>query len=285
MMLNTYTSIPRLVSQLRGTNVGKNITTILRLMCLAALVAPFLNAYASSWGAVKDSDNQRGTFLWGWPVEDSTAPACTSSQGGLVAVGPWDPRGAHPYGGINNPGMLQHIAIPNGTTMMEAHRQWTEMYGTGGSYQKIMWGPGKDLSKTCFGFQTFVGTGTDLRTGSLLPGTSCGLVPPPNLVCTASLPSMVNLGTYSVGDAGVSVFSQGNVTCNFGASVYVSLVSQANLDGNPVNIEINGKPMGSSPAIVGNGNNVPISIKHTVVGDFKNGGVFQSSYTLVITYA
>ncbi|WP_277496129.1 hypothetical protein [Serratia marcescens] len=265
--------------------MGKNTTILLRLIFLVVLVIPFLKAQGASWGAVSDSDNHTATFHWGWPVEDSTALACTTFEGCLVGVGPWDPKGGPPYGGINNPAYVLHVVVSYGTTVKEVHRQWTELRGTSGSYRKYMWANELDLSNTCFGFQTFPGTGASTRTGTLLPGTSCGLVPPPNLACAVSMPSLINLGTYTVGASGVSAVKQGSVSCNIRASIYMSLVSQAKLDGNKVNVEINGKSMGTSPVIVGNGTYVPISVKNTVVGALNNTGVFQSSYTLVISYA
>ncbi|MGQ1888417.1 hypothetical protein [Serratia marcescens] len=286
MMSNTYAIISQSGLYLRGTSVGKNTAILLRLIFLVVLVIPSLKAQGASWGAVSDSDNHTATFLWGWPVEDSTALACTTLEGCLVGVGPWDPKGGHPYGGINNPFLVKNIPVSYGTTVTEVYRQWTGQFGTSGSYRKLMWGADKDLTNTCFGFQTFPGTGNNYRTGTLLPGASCGLVPPPNLTCTVSMPSLINLGTYTVGVSGASAAKQGSVSCNIRASIYMSLVSlKPKLDGNTVNVEVNGKSLGTSPVVVGNGTYIPISLKNTVVGAFKNAGVFQTSYTLVITYA
>ncbi|WP_192985601.1 hypothetical protein [Pseudomonas sp. EggHat1] len=202
---------------------------------LSYLVATFVSGVllsvasdlqAASWGAVENATpfNGYGTFLWGWPSESDHSPICFTSDGCIVTVGPYDPRGSFPYGALNNPSLIaEKIIIQQGQTTYDAYVKWVAQHGTSGGYTRQMWPYNVRLETTCYAFQVFAGSGSGTRTGQVLPGGQCGKVPPPNLSCTLNLPSQIDHGTVTTGETSVKEVT-GTVNCN--QSVNAQLSSQ-----------------------------------------------------------
>lgn len=241
-------------------------------------------AYGASWGAVDERVGHTATFTWGWPDENDLTPICNASQC-IVTVGPWDPGGGPPFGGINNPyHVFQKVVVNSGATTRDAFIAWTNKYGIGGQYRQLMWHDGVNTSNTCFGFQSFVGAGGNYRTGTLLPGTTCGLVPPPNLTCDVYLGSEINLGVVPRGASGVSGGVDGSVTCSSSATIYSSLINRPELDGNNVAISINGVKLNNQPHGVGRGKQVSLNVVANIEGKLDNAGVYETSTIILFSY-
>lgn len=284
------------ISYVQGEYGGKPMMIFLKccfnsissLLHITALLIVFLlsqgKAYGESWGAVTDRVGGTATFSWGWPDENDLTPICNVSQC-IVTVGPWDPGGGPPKGGINNPaGVLQRVVVNSGATTRDAFIAWTQKYGIGGQYRMLMWVNGLDTSNTCFGFQSFVGGGSNSRTGTLLPGTTCGLVPPPNLTCDVSLGSEINLGVVPKGTSGVSGGVNGSVTCSSSATIYSSLLNRPVLDGNVVAISVNGVKLDNQVRGVGTGQQVSLNVVANIEGKLDNAGVYETSAILLFSY-
>ncbi|WP_261257061.1 hypothetical protein [Serratia proteamaculans] len=188
-------------------------------------------------------------------------------------------------GGINNPfHVLQKVVVNSGATTRDAFIAWTKKYGIAGQYRMLMWVAGADTSNTCFGFQSFVGAGAGSRTGTLLPGTTCGLVPPPNLTCDVYLGSEINLGVVPRGASGVSGGVDGSVTCSSSATIYSSLINRPELDGNNVAISINGVKLNNQPHGVGRGKQVSLNVVANIEGKLDNAGVYETSAIILFSY-
>lgn len=200
---------------------------------LSYLVATFVSGVllslasdlqAASWGAVvsASSVNGYGTFQWGWPSESDYSTICFTSDGCIITVGPWDPNGAYPRGGIDNPwGVAQKVFIPSGATTRTAYSTWVAKYGSSGGFTQQMWPERVNLTSTCYGFQVFQGGGSNRRTGTVLPGGQCGKVPPPSLSCTLNVPSEINHGTVSAGETSIKEVT-GTINCNLSANAQLS---------------------------------------------------------------
>ncbi|MEG5552313.1 hypothetical protein UXO11_22300 [Enterobacter wuhouensis] len=272
-------------------NVKMKCTRALTILLLMVSLWPYLT-YAVSWGSVsevevKSNDMVWGTFSWGWPAETNNDVICMDSRGCIVTVGPWDPRGGPPAGGINAPsGVSQKVSVPFGTTTSDAFKAWIDEYGNGGSYTQAMWFTGMDLSQTCFGFQSFPGQDSTIRiTGTLLPGTVCGKVPPPLMKCDLSVPLEIDLGTVALHSVNVQGNVSGNVTCNMPATVLMLIPTSPLLGSNEVVIQVNGETLGVSPVIVGQGKEyLPIDISAHVKGSLDTPGVHQGNFVLVMMY-
>lgn len=241
-------------------------------------------AYGSSWGAVDNRVGGTATFSWGWPDENDLTPICNESQC-IVTVGPWDPGGGPPKGGINNPnGVLQKVVVNSGATTRDAFIAWTQKYGIGGQYRMPMWSNGIDTKNTCFGFQSFPGGGTGISVGRLLPGTTCGLVPPSNLTCDLNLGSEINLGVVPKGTSGVSGGVDGSVTCSSSATISSALINFPVLDGNVVAISVNGVKLDNQLRNVGTGKQVPLNVVANIEGKLDNAGVYETNAILLFSY-
>lgn len=262
-----------------------------RLLCHAgvmALLGISSVVHAASWGSVEKTWGVGWLSIqgsWGWPSEDDTTPICHVSRC-IVTVGSYDPRGAYPYGSINRPfGMNTKIYIPLGATTKQAWEIWKQQYGVGPSQwvQSPMFASGSELSQTCYGFQVFQTVSVQML-GTLLPGTTCGLVPPPNLTCDVYLGSEINLGVVPKGTSGVSGGVDGSVTCSSSATIYSSLLNRPVLDGNVVAISVNGVKLDNQVRSVGTGQQVPLNVVANIEGKLDNAGVYETSTILLFSY-
>lgn len=263
---------------------------------LAVLLLSSGTAYCLSWATAKDVKiYQKGAlgvvFEWGWPDESDTTSICKTSRC-IITVGPFDPRGSYPVGGsINNPnGMRYKINVPYGTTTRGAFLEWIKVYGVSGSFlQKDMWyNPDNleniDLTTTCFGFQTFDDNGK-FHTGELIPGTSCGKIPPIDLTCNLSLGSEINLGIFSEGVNGVSKGIVGSVNCSSSATVTTSLINQPVLDGKAVEISINEIKLNNKQQNVGTGKQIPLNVVAKVNGVFNTAGLYEANVVILFSFS
>lgn len=244
------------------------------------------NARGMSWGAVENRVGGTATFSWGWPDESDLTPICNTSQC-IVTVGPWDPGGGPPSGGINNPNLvLQKVVVNSGATTRDAFLAWTRRYGISGRYRMLMWTPGNniDTSKTCFGFQVFPGGGGGLRVGTLLPGTTCGLVPPSNLTCDFNLGSEINLGVVPKGTSGVSGGVDGSVTCSSSATISSALINLPVLDDNAVALSVNGIKLDNQLRNVGTGKQVLLNVVADIKGKLNNAGTYETNAVILFSY-
>lgn len=234
--------------------------TGLLFLLLLALILTMSFANATSWGSVsnvtKGSQFVSAKFSWGWPNETNNQVICSSAGGCIVTVGPWDPTTTDNNnigGGINNPaGVQQTITVASGATAIDAWNKWTNKYGSTGSYNQAMWVISKNLSQTCFGFQSFAGTGSSNRVGTLIPGGVCGVVPPVNVECNLTAPTDINLGTIHAGETKSST-DQLTLNCSDPASVTITSTLMSGNKGIESEMLING----SSPATINasSGNN------------------------------
>lgn len=244
--------------------------------------------HATSWGSVNKIWG--GKFLsaqgdWGWPSEDDTTPICHVSSC-IVTVGSYDPRGPYPYGSINIPyAMNTKIYIPRGTTTKQAWEIWRQKYGVGPSAwtQSPMFMGDSELSQTCYGFQVFQTTSAKM-VGTLLPGTSCGLVPPSNLTCDVYLGSEINLGVVSTGTSGVTGRVAGSVTCSSSATIYASILNRPVLDRNAVAIFVNGVKLDNQMRDVGTAKQVLLNVVANIEGTLDNAGVYETSAIILFSY-
>ena len=264
------------------------VNSILSMWYITALLLVLLlsqgKAYGVSWGAVSDRDGGVATFSWGWPDEHDYTQICAALQC-IITVGPWDPRGGPPYGGINAPdGVPQRVVVNWGATTRDAFIAWTKEFGRRGEYRVFMWGNITDTSKTCFGFQSFYGAGSGYRVGTLLPGTTCGLVPPPNISCDVHLGSEINLGVVPKGTSGISGGIDGWVTCTSSTTIYSALINRPELDGNIVAITINGVKLNGQPLRVGGGKQVSLNVVANVEGKLNNAGMYETSAIILFSY-
>lgn len=223
----------------------------------------------------------RGTFEWGWAEEDNMSVICTSPVC-YIGVGPWDRRGGPPKGGINSPLSLKELVqVPNGATTRDAFVAWTTKYGTQGAYTQDMWEKSRDISTTCHGFQSFPARS---GTGTLLPGTTCGLIPPANLICNIVVPSGIDLGTVHVGTTDVTGSTVGEISCSSTADVYASLINRPEIDMNSVLLYANKVKLNEQTQKVGNGKIIALDLSATVSGKLLNAGVYQTDAIIMISY-
>lgn len=271
----------------------RTITLYVLLASTSHFVTP--PVHAASWGAVGYTWVKPVGFIsaqlqWGWPAETDRSVICNEAGGCIVTVGPWDPRGGPPYGGINNPTwMTQRITVPMGTRTVDAFEAWTKIHGRSGeSTQSPMWAAINDLTTTCYGFQVFDGTSAGpYRTGRLLPGTTCGKVPEPTRRCDDLDALLFDYGTISSGQGnGERLVLQRELRCSNVSSVSFRLASPLRLSSTlTASLSVNTKPITTSGVTLEiKGGSTPLVFTSTLSGTEKRGGNYTASSVMIMEF-
>lgn len=179
------------------------------------------------------------------------------------------------------------VTIPGGTTWNNAFALFLKTYPASGTFTLGNWlrndmGMYVRWDAICVGFASIPATGTHISV--LAPGTACGSVPRPDLNCTVDVPSVLDLGTVRVGTVSASGTVRGSVLCDREASVTASLLSHPLLDGQEVEIDINGFTIGNSAVTIGTGTSVPLRVTATIRGTLRHPGSYSSAALLQISY-
>lgn len=191
-------------------------------------------------------------------------------------------------GGICNGAVLHGaVTIANGATWNDAFAIFLKTYPASGTYKVPNWVRTDEIDQVrwdalCVGFASLPALVSAVSV--LAPGTSCSSVPRPDLSCTVDLPSVIDFGTVKVGTSLASAKGVGRVECDREASITASMWANPRIDGNDVEIDINGIPIGNAALLVGTGKSVPLQIKATIRGSLRNAGSYSSDAILQISY-
>lgn len=150
-------------------------------------------------------------------------------------------------GGIVTPqNMVNTITYNASTPLFELQRKFATKNGYGGSYYDENWmTPGIPIAwgNICVGLQ-YWSMGTD-KPGVVVPGSSCAVVPPPNVTCSPVGDMVFDYGTVSptVLD-GITRDEGQTITCTGAVSVRFKLTSDLILTpGLTADLSVNGAPI------------------------------------------
>lgn len=264
----------------------RNFPNMLSFVIGLVLVISSSSSQSASWGAVEDTDGHNGTFLFGWPNETINKRITCYTQQCIIGVGPWDPRGSVPHGGINNPrGLRTKLLVPSGTPLKKIRQLWVAQHGAEGSYRQAMWGSNIDLSTTCFGFQSFPDRDTTI--GTLLPGTTCGKVPPANVQCSVKGAGLLSFGVIAVGSMGGETSSRGRIRCNKPVTVsafYGRGQGIPSIGGVPVSIRVNGEEITAKRTIIGQADVIDLDVRASLTLPARTPGKFREAVSITLEY-
>lgn len=189
---------------------------------------------------------------------------------------------------------MMMVLIPDGSSWDTAYETFISKYGMSGSgsnssssynpgsqdYKDVAWG------KLCIGFASLpYGSGNEHMAVSVLaPGTTCGVIPPPDHSCSVNLPSALDFGVISVGSSGALASASGEFSCTSESNIAIALGAMPKLDGVGVSLSINGVQLTQSSQIVGKGESGELSLQGILDGPMLNAGDFTTAVPLLISY-
>lgn len=278
-----------------------NFLSVFLAFCFTVLCTPAIAAQdVYAWGEKTTFD--RGDF-WvttGWVINgiDESDPSTVTCGQTNCIVAPIPRTGLGPNGptcdrgGVcNSAGVIAsddgYIIVNSGTRWADALRLFQQKYGSSGTAR--WWNPRYfydwvDWDHLCNGFASLPTTG--MAVSQLVPGTSCGKIPRPNLACNIDLPTEIDLGVVlSSVQSSVTATAHGSASCASPATMQAAIQGGPyRLDGVPVIMSMNGVELGTTPRTVGAGTAVSLDLSASVEGTFKTAGVHSAAVPIIVTY-
>lgn len=231
-----------------------------------------------------------------YPGMNDVMPACATRQCDFgiktfkTGEAPWGkPNGNAAASQFARDSDSLAVKMAQGSTWAEGYAQWIRKNGTSGRAANYFWMQGNDAKVywpvVCAGF----GAVPKPEKGhqffaDLAPGSTCGGIQQPDLVCTVDVPMLLDLGTVGAGTDSASGQVVGSFACSEKSTVAATLMNRPQIDSHAVEIEVNNVRLGNAPVVVGDGTNVPLIIKATIRGTLRTAGNYSTDAVLKITY-
>lgn len=234
---------------------------------------------------------------WDWNITNSgSTPGVVECGSQLCAFGPIIRTGLGSSGQMCDSGgvCLVHSElqegiktkfVPAGTIYDEAFSLYAQKWGMSGStdflmidmsHPEIAWG------KLCVGFAVLPVNTRAVST--LVPGSSCSIVTPPDINCETSMPATIDMGTVRTGYVEIESSVDGLTECSAENSVSVSLLVTPRLAGLPVELSINGNRISETATVIGKGRYIPLKISARLRGNIPEAGVYTGNAVMNISY-
>jgi hypothetical protein len=230
--------------------------------------------------------NWNGTGQWEWTSENGNVSICSLRICRVyICVRRIDPSKGVPLTLCD----VKTATIRSGMTATQAQQEWVSKHGTSGSWRAGPSGLASAFDQNCVGF---VVENTAGIFGGATPiiGTSCGKVPPPDLVCTTSGKVTIDYGTLSSGQLnGATASTTLTFACNQAATATITLndsVIDLGRKGDLTSaISIGGKDLASGSDVAVKNGTVTTTITSTLKAKgTPAAGAFEGSGVLIIGY-
>ncbi|CAI1884800.1 Uncharacterised protein [Serratia fonticola] len=266
----------------------------MHLLALALLCAG--NSHASFLGHSPVASNNGQSialqYQWSWPSESSGTPIPCYRRYCVLAMGPYSSTttSTNDDGGIVNPlSTATYIVYDSTTPLNELYLPFTAKNGRGGSMYEPLWmiqGSKIAWGNVCVGLQYWA-EGAGGKPGVLVPGTTCGVVAPPNVTCTAVGDVLFNYGVVSGNMLdGLSMNVERSITCTDTVALRVKLLDELTLTpGLKSELSVNGTPISTANTDIPAKNGVNIlNIRSVLRGSTKVAGEVAASSVMIVEY-
>lgn len=215
------------------------------------------------------------------PVQDVRIPNCFPSC--TLGVGPYLPSGAD-RGIIGRYNLVKGVMLQGGT-WSEGFRAFMRANTTSGSIRTGYFaipevGVRVEESDLCFNFLAVSSSGSI----ATAPATSCNYARPAPASCNVFLPSVLDLGTISVGASGARGAVHGSASCTEDVSLRVKITNSPNIDGRPVQLSVNGHELTSSYTPVGRGKSISLHLTALIEQPLEHAGTYTTDSVIAISY-
>lgn len=228
------------------------------------------------------SDGYEGEYSW--PSEESDEVICHSSY---CSVSVCHFSGDRDEKCVNPSATITRVVVPYNTTAKEAREIFTKQNGVSGRWKtttRLLKAP-----DTCFGVLYWQGSGDNDYSGSVMPGSYCGKVPPPITQCQLMGDVVFDYGSLSAGVVqGATKTEYINVQCSASADVKITLIGENTIilgGGIASKLFINDNDLstGASISISQGSQSVPIkstlsSATKPTAGNYSGSGVIVMEY-------